>query len=429
MVRNLRGRSCLRAALALAGMCLAADLVAGADVQPVDPDRQPARQLETPSGDLPPAQPVAVPEFHGIRLIEVFRAQNTTKMVLQSDQALVTGQAVFVGPKEVPVTLGDVLSTGGGLHYYSASAPGKVKVKPGDVVALQPSRKPSLPESILASLTRGGSAGEPKAVAQITAVQLDRVMIDKGTLHQVRERDLYRIFDSSGQYRGILEVGGIGDLQSSGRLYSRWEDRKRGQVDAKPGDTAVYAGQRRFFGTGFIGGGAFQRRKVLEAYEKAAGGGMLWSITFYNRWGVEILAGYYQREGKDAANYPGTPPGYADEVRVQNARSVRFLAPIWVKKSFFYPSVTSPFVAAGFSPFRASHAQEHLNTGNVVIARQSKIRKGIVPMAGAGVEFFPARFIRPRIEVRHFFGPELKVLDNGFRTETTFYSAGVVAAW
>ncbi|MBI4425647.1 MAG: hypothetical protein HY554_18090 [Elusimicrobia bacterium] len=427
-VPTLRGAG-FRAVCFRSSICLAA-LIAPSFAQqagvPGDSPTSVTLQMSTQ------AAPVPVADGRGedllgrgaeIRVLESFRKGYGTRLILQSKQALVTGQGVYVGVQEIPATLGDLLSVAGGLYYYVASASGKVDVKAGDRVLLQRTRKLNLP-AFLAFSIKEGFAFDQKHVAEVTAVQGDRAMIDRGTLHEVHERDLYRIFDSSGGYKGLLEVRGIGDLQSSGLLHNRWEDRRPRALETRPGDAAVFVGQRRLLGLGLMGGSQLGRTQTLYAFDHSNGGGILWNITFYNGWGLEVLFGVYRIAGGDATWNRQTGNQYQSQV---DERIAEFMAPTWLKKNFFYPSICSPFAAAGFTYLQAKHRFDHLvptSTGEEI-----KLRKGLIPVLGAGIEFFPVRFFRPRFEVRHFFGPRVIARGNIFRTESTFYSVGVMTAW
>jgi len=241
------------------------------------------------------APPPVTPK--GISVIEAYQDGGSTKFVLQSPQPLVVGQPVFAGPAETMITVGEMLSRKGGIYLYPASVPGWSTVKSGDAVLVEKTAKGGVPEAVARSLRAAGGV-EQKEVAEITAVQGGRLIIDKGTLNEVHERDLYRIIDSSGNFKGFLEVRGIGDTQSSA-VFSKvgWTYKKT--PPPVPGDYGVFLGQRRLFGLGVVAGAA-QRKQMLHAFDETKGGGLLWSLRFYDGWGVEALFGRYERTGTDS---------------------------------------------------------------------------------------------------------------------------------
>lgn len=388
------------------------------DVRAAEPaigDDAPAVRL-LPPVSMPPSSEEPSPAKPSLRLIEAYHEGGSTKMIVQSRQPLVTGRSLFIGPLEHRVTVGPIFSRGDGTYYYLASAPGRLKIGLRDAVRLEPARRPTLPQTLLRFL-RPDRGFEQKSLAEITAVQGDRAMIDKGTLHEVHERDLYRVYDSSGDFKGVLEIRGIGDLQSSGRLQDQG-------TAPRPGDYAIFLGQRRLFGIGLVGGTRLERTPLFFAYDRSVGGGLLWSLTFYDGWGLEALFGSYVRDGKDATSVNADQTAHIDE------RSAKYIAPTWLKKNFRYPSLVSPFVAAGIYWFDGSHAYEILNYGGMSsLGRETKIRHGIYPVVGAGIEFFPTRFFRPRIEIRRFMAPELTARGSVFFTDSTFYSLGVLTSW
>ena len=389
---------------------------------------QPASDTPAQPLNIPPMPAASAPQFGEqppLRVLEAYHEGGGTRLIIQSREPLVTGRSLYVGSREEAVTVGQLFSRGGGLHYYFASAPRKLDVATGDSVRYEPTKRPALPAAILRSL-RASHGFEQKSVAELTAVQGDRAMIDKGTLHEVHERDLFRIYDATGTLKGLLEVRGIGDLQSSGLLYRSGRDKS--PVEARPGDYAVFLGQRRLFGLGVIGGVGQQRRRLLYRYDESKGVGLLWSMTFHNGYGLEAIFGYYSRSGKDVSSE--NPSAGPERYEINDSRSAKFILPISVKKNFFYPSLISPFVAAGPYWFDGEHAQEVLLTAARSSAgRQVQVKHGVYPQFAAGLEFFPARFFRPRVEVRHFFGPSLTANGSRFQTDTTFYSIGVLTSW
>lgn len=357
------------------------------------------------------------------KIITSYVDRNTTKMVIEAREPLVAGRNVYVGPKSIPVTVDDLLSRSKGLYYYSAKAAGKVEIEKGAEIRTQPTRELKTP-SILSLTIKETYTFEQKRRAEITAVQGNRAMIDRGTLHEVRERDLYRIYDSSGRYKGLLEVRGIGDLQSSGILYNALEDFRRGSLSTQPGDRAIFRGQRKLFGLGLVGGIRGRRDFIFNGREENFGVGLIWNVTFRDGWGAEIFFGGFARDGEGHNNFPIPPWEYHFE---SNTRRALFIAPIWLKKNFFYPFVVSPFLGAGLSLFVGKNDYRVL-APDIDINEKKKVTT-VVPVLGAGIELFPARFFRPRFDVRWFGGPKIEAAGNTYDTKSVFYSFGFLTTW
>ncbi|MBI5203085.1 MAG: hypothetical protein HY925_15945 [Elusimicrobia bacterium] len=379
---------------------------------------------------LPPApKSEAVSGLSQIRVIEVFKEGGGVRVILQSDRALVAGRSLFAGPDEAPVTVGDLLSESGGFFYYGASAHERGSLSRGDI-ALEQKTRPSVgPSRLTFRFKDMFKFGPEKHTAAVTAVQGDRAMIDRGTLNEIHERDLYRVYDASGSYKGLLEIGGLGDTQSSGKLYNAFEDRWKRALETKPGDKAIFVGQRRLLGLGLVAGSRFARKQALYAFDKGLGAGLLWNITFFNGWGLEMLFGQYSIESKDSSLLARSPgPGFLDRTVIDD-RAAKFIAPTWVKKNFFYPAVVSPFLGAGLSYFDGYHSFETFGVNGKSEGIEKKSVRSVAPMFGGGIEFFPVRFFRVRVDARHFISPRITSRENQFSTESTFYSFGILTAW
>jgi hypothetical protein len=366
-----------------------------------------------------------------VQVVDAFAQRQTTRLVIQSDRPLVIGRDIYVGSEEIPANIGAPLSRSGDLYYYSATIAGTPKIANGETVSLVAKKKP-FAERMKGAVDQSGYF-EGKFHGEITAVQGDHVMIDKGTLQEVHERDVYSIYDSSGHYRGLLEVRGIGDLQSSGILYNRFEDFHKRASEASIGDRIVFVGQRMQFGLGLEGGTSSYRPKFLDGEEDVGGGGLVWNITLAGGLGLEVMAGLYAREGRNEAAiekgslFLGGP--IVATVNGEETRKAHYIAPIWLKKNFFYPSIVSPYIAAGTYWFQGRHTFTRTSNSGQQLETDTAKRGFFYPTIGAGVEFFPTRLFRPRISVRHFFGPDLGTLGVHFGTSITIYSLGVVASW
>jgi hypothetical protein len=362
------------------------------------------------------------------KIIAVSQDHSATKLFVEAYQPLISGGVVYVGPNKIPAVLGTSIGRTDQHFIYSASAEAQSEIKIGDEVSLDP--PPAAARTSKLSLNFNEQyTFEQKRVAAISAVQGGRAMINRGSMSEVHEKDLYRVYDSSGHYKGLLELSAVGDTQASGALYNALEDRHRGALTTAEGDKAVFAGQRKFLGLGFIGGVRSSNDTVITQKESTFAFGLLWDTTFRDGLGLEVLFGGFTRDGQESAhlNLTGGNGAY-EQVTHQSA----FFAPIWVKKNFFYPSPVSPFVAAGGSLLTALnsyHYQVFSGPNTLSSVDGSKKLTTIEPVVGAGLEFCQGYFFRPRLEVRYFFGPKVTVSGNVYDTASLYYSAGFVMAW
>lgn len=364
------------------------------------------------------------------KVLIAYPDRNSTKLVIETREQLVIGNNVFVGPSEAEATLGDLMSKTGEAHYYSASIPGKADVKQGDEVVTQKARRLETPSPLVLKF-RESYTFENKRKGEVTAVQDGRAMIDRGTLHEVRERDLYRVYNASGAYRGLLEIKGIGDLQSSGVLYNRLEDRRRGALQTVPGDRVVFAGQRKLFALGVQGGIPLNPKKTIGTTETSNGGGLAWDIMFRDGWGFEMLFGVYGRSLTAQAPAPPCPCA-GTEVQEAAEWSVSYIAPFLVKKNFAFPNIVSPYLGVGASLYKGRLVNRRTFHVPAVGARVTSWTDSdftVVPILAAGIEAFPARFLRPRLEARWFGGSKLDAGTQTLSGEMLFLSLGVFTAW
>lgn len=378
------------------------------------------------------------------KVLTAYTRNNTTKLVIESNGPLVSGRNVYVGSKAVPVTVDELLSRTENDYYYNASASGKLDINRDDIVNFEQPKAPFvLPiPGVVTVAIKEHYTFEQKDKGEITAVQGDRAMIDRGSLHEVRERDLYKIYDPAGKYKGLLELRGIGDYQSQGKVYTPLSQRLRHRdVPARIGDRVTFAGQRKLFGLGCQGGVRTSNDVFLGKAEQSFAGGLIWDLTFPAGWGVEMLFGTYGRSADasyNAAFGPGVFPPFNNSPRlsyeIDRNVSTYYIAPIWLKKNLFYPSVVSPFVAVGLSFVRVrNHYKavflDRANGLNDFTSEETKNANTVAPTLGLGVEFFQARFFRPRLEVRYFNGPRVTAAGNTYATDSIYVSAGFLSTW
>lgn len=373
----------------------------------------------------------AAAETSQVKVIASFHDRQSTKLILESRQPLVSGRPVYIGPERITASLGDLLSRSDPAYYYGAVIAGKKDIPSGTEVSLDGPTAGELPPTLLSDpkiqsfKLSERYTFDQKRRGEVTARQGDRAMIDRGTMHEVQERDLYRVYDSSSRYKGMLEIHGMGDFQSSGRLYNRLEDFNRRAAWTEPGDRVEFVGQRKLFALGAVGAVNSRSQKILNRSEEAFGAGLLWNVTFQDGWGAEVFFGMFSRGGNAKISHLGQGP-FPTLIIEENEVDAKFVLPMWFKKNFFYPSTVSPFLAVGFSFLRGTNSYE--TTGSNASSTDKRIFT-VAPMLGGGVEFFPGRFFRPRLEVRYFNGPLLRAGPTSFRTESVFYGAGFATSW
>ena len=419
------------------------------------------------------------------KVIDSYSQNETTYVTLEVYKTLVVGQNIFLSNGATMVA-GELLGEKEGIFYYNASTLQKIIIPIGTDVVMEESNAVNRRKHMFLKLERKTTFA-PKKREEITAVQKDRALVDKGSLHEVRERDLYRIYDSRGKYKGMLELRGVGDFQSSGKLYHTLEEKYR-KLNIQQGDTVKYAGQRKLFGIGLMVGKHLSLPKlsvtsfdsatvqseyrgqsknievVLESREdvpKSNGGGLLWTLTFPDGWGAESLFGAYFGEAsignfslkrvdvngtvKDFIVVPeNTPVGFGSAGIKSERYKITILAPTLLRKNFFFPRAISPYIGAGGFYFEGEYEISRVSTQipkeaieflfpnnflhGVQLSRSAK-KTGVFPVFSYGVDLFPARFFHMRFDAKYFMTPDLTT-DLGYvRTRGWVYSVGLITAW
>jgi len=132
-----------------------------------------------------------------------------------------------------------------------------------------------------------------KKEGKIRRIENNLVEIDKGSIHKVRERDIYKVYDrTTGVYKGKLEVQAMADAVSIGKTYNS------NILSMNKDDTIKYYGQRKVFGLGVVLGGSSLNTNQNKVYDfensaNLSGGGLLWEWTFPNGWSIQWLLGEY----------------------------------------------------------------------------------------------------------------------------------------
>ncbi|MBI4667580.1 MAG: hypothetical protein HY747_00065, partial [Elusimicrobia bacterium] len=345
---------------------------------------------------------------------------HTTHLVIEIDGHLVLGETVFLRDG-IPVVIGDLLSQKRNLFYYAASIPKRLDVQAGEKVYLPSSAKPgipaeenlqtldipNLPKALIWRRRLRGQPFVPKDIAEITAIQHNKVLIDRGSIHEVDKRELYAVYDVSGTYKGKIETKGVGDFQSTADFYHSLEDGNKNFHPAL-GDKAVYLGQRKVISLGLMfawskhsfAHGFLSSKSKNDLRNFSRGGGLLWEINFRDGLTAQWLLGFYNEL-----------VFFAKDIE----KSSKLFAPLALKKVFFYPSPLAPYVRIGLTNF--SERLKYLNT-------ETK-RTGLAPLLGGGLELFAGRTIHIYGGMDYFFLPDLRsAIGTTYRTRKLYYTGG-----
>ncbi|MBI4064572.1 MAG: hypothetical protein HY401_09785 [Elusimicrobia bacterium] len=370
---------------------------------------------------------------------------NSTGLILEVNKGLVPGRVVKL-EDGLTAVVGQLLSERMGLYYYEATLSGKYKIAAGlsvypEGTALVPMKTAPGP-TFWKKLADTWSPYTAKKTAEVTSVQSNRALIDRGSMHEVHERDIYAIYDSSGHYKGMLEVRGPGDFQSQGKLYNALEDRgkRRNALNTAAGDKAQFLGQRKLFNLHGAYGFRNKRENVLGEPEKVTSGGLLWSVTAPDGWGFEILFGAFTRKvvSEEKIRTQDSSPGELSYQDLKIKHKATFMAPMWLRKNFFYPHAFSPYIGLGTAYLNVEYSYYRQSNFNAtppdwqvrVETTKTKREAGrFIPMFGGGIELFPGRFLHPRAEVRYFHGPEFFTETDIFNTSSIYYSFALSTSW
>ncbi|MBN1622098.1 MAG: hypothetical protein JW871_05865 [Endomicrobiales bacterium] len=316
------------------------------------------------------------------RVTGVYQRAKSTLITVELDVKLPIGVVVFIN-KDIKAVIGDQYNDEGGKYHYEAVLSGKGEIeRDSRVYAFGSKEKEEGGEVVYLQLTRKVKF-EPKKQGKVLAAYGPKIHIDRGSLHEVKDRDIYAIYDSSGRYKGNIEARGVGDYQTITRLATG------GKTRVKPGDTVIYLGRRRFFGLGILYGQSFPIRDEWEERPKNTGpdqvidpygdlewlfewekfeksvnigkeeAGLLWEWTFSNGWGIQWYWGVYTcfyeySSGKyrDVIDTNGTKIG-TSYVYSSIGYSYKINFPLVIKKNFFYPKWFSPYFGVGAALLRA----------------------------------------------------------------------------
>ena len=325
------------------------------------------------------------------KVVDAYLEGTTTYMLIEARRMLNTFQTVYLHGG-IPITVKEVMSVREteGVYYYRGFTPEKVRVLPGENVFFEITKK----EAKLKRFERE-TIFMKKKYATVTFVEGKKAMINRGSLHNVDKRDIYRVYNQNKNPKGEVELYGIGDFLSVGSLRYPIEQGGK-QIEAKEGDTAVFAGNRKVVGMApFL---VIPMRENSETHSK--GGGVLWSFILRRGKIFEFLAGNQQRiiliKNNEVTSY--------------------FDSPIWFRKAFFYPGMISPSLSIGVAYFR------HYN-------QSQKIKTTLAPAAGATLEFFTGRTVHLRFDIQYYYASPKEYLGQKYRSDSLFFMGGLSLNW
>lgn len=335
------------------------------------------------------------------KVVDSYIQGTTTQMLIEVNRFLNTSQVVYLHGG-IPITIREAMSISEkqGINYYRAYSNDKLRVLPGENVFLE-----SLAKSEKLSRFERAAIFMKKRYGTVTLVEGDKALINRGSLHNVDKRDVYQVVDKVGRPKGQVELYGIGDFVSGGRIQHLFEYGGSRTAIAE-GDSVEYVGNRKILGFGFMAGRAFvQSEKPGGRHVYIAGGGLLWSVFFRKGWSAEWLWG------------TAVKTSYPDHEKQLHAS---IFSPLWVKKNFYHPKDISPFLLAGLINYKTSYNQ----SSNIL-----KQKKGYLPFVGIGLELFSGRLFHLRWDAHYYSTPALEYQGNRIRTQGLYGYFGASACW
>jgi len=237
-----------------------------------------------------------------------------------------------------------------------------------------------------------------KKFCQIISTYGKEVEIDRGWLHKLNKHDIYGVYNLSYELKGKIEVDSIGFDRSTGTIYAKNKE------DIKPGDTAVYLGQRKRFGVGFMSWSSPAQIKELNL-------GMVNPWDNDSKFYVYLFPPDISYTFKNGLSLIYSP-GYVNKLAINENYtntiyySLSYENTLTIKKNLFYPSWISPTYGLSIGKFHNSFT--NYNTGS------SATNDGIIFSPVVGIELFS--FLN--FNAQYIYSPELK--DNRTGEEHTF---------
>jgi len=361
----------------------------------------------------------------------VYRRGKIIVLTLELDLKLPISLVVYIGgKKQIPAVLKDYYAVENGRYVYEATVTGQQEIIPGDRVYATGEKSQSGTEVYLKLDRRATFV--PKEKGTVLATYGKQVHIDRGSLHEVRERDIYAIYDSSGNYKGKVELAGIGDYQSIGSLFTNINK----GVD--PGDTVLFMGQRKFVGIGLaytmdaitkLSVSTSKDGTLKEDYEKelpVGGGGLTFDWTFKGGWGFRLNVGTYggQYNWKKILDDTNFESGIYE---------IYYSFPFTIKKYFFYPHWIVPYIGTtiGYVNFWVVNGRcvYTIYPGYDFLWQDSKRYEGLFVAPSLGVELFSTRLFHVLIDGMYLWTPEIGLRSEKYSFKKWIFSIGVTTNW
>jgi len=383
-----------------------------------------------------------------VPLVEIGKVENSyvrgknTIVSIKVNTKLPIAMMVYIS-KEFPAVVGDMYNEEEGFYFYEATISGKGEIKPGEIVYTIGERKGT---EVYLKLEKYREVFSPKKQGQVISAHKEKVHIDRGSLHEVRERDIYAIYSADGKLKAKIETSAIGDRESVSKIYSE----KGIKID--PGDRVVHLGQRKFFGLGVAYITPIKETSPEEkeqGFEKAIspmGGGILWSWTFPNGWGIQWLWGTYfgwwnERGYITTQNHY---PNYTVDKNesFQHTLNMYYSFPLLVRKNFFYPGWFSPYLGVELGIFSGDFVNEHTNHYTVHYStgssysydemkpyNQGKIKGTPVLVPVIGIELFTSKMLHFFIAMKYFDFPAIVGKEEKHKYKNWVVTLGFTTNW
>jgi len=240
-----------------------------------------------------------------------------------------------------------------------------------------------------------------KKTAKINRVEGNLVEIDKGAIHKVNDRDVYIVYDSSGRYKGKVEIGAIADAISIGESYGLESNEL-----LEPNNKAVFKGNRKLMEMGIWGGSSsrntnrrYQGLGLVFQYNLR--GGNSWEFLF-----VQLDCNRSKSEGS-----------------IKRNSSSQITCPFGFKKYFNYPGKVASHIGVGGSLFKGNYDYDD---GSYFV---SSVRKGIIPYITAGIKLFASSAANIEFGIKYFHGPNVDLKGKPFSERPLLANLLVAMAW
>ncbi|PKN01131.1 MAG: hypothetical protein CVU77_06555 [Elusimicrobia bacterium HGW-Elusimicrobia-1] len=259
-------------------------------------------------------------------VVQSYYRNNVTTLVVSLDRKIPTMTTLYA-KRNIPVLVDDFFHEENERFFYESTSPGHRQIGEGDkIYALmdESDAQKNIPDVYIKLEKKDFTdVFVPKKEGRVFAYHRYKVHFNRGSLHGVKERDVYAVYDSTGKYQGKFEVYGIGDKEAVGELYGRPKEYIRSE------DKVVHLGTRKWFSLGLFFGVPLSvpsDEDKLEGFEKDVsmrGGGILWQFNFGDGWSACLQ---FPR-GDSGSSY-----GYSQSSYRYYALSFQF--PFYVKKLF-----------------------------------------------------------------------------------------------